>query len=88
MVKLTCTIFGTDDGMGGGNTVIVHELEDDDLDTTAGCFIWRTHIVDDATGEIGDFDAATINLNGDWVIVDQDDHGSGIIAVVKMQRKV
>lgn len=84
MVKLTCTLFGTSDGMGGGDTVLTYNLSDGALDTPRERYHWRTHIVAAVTEEIGDFDPAIINLNGDWVIVDQDDHESGIIAIVKI----
>lgn len=77
MIKLTCTILG--------KTVLTYELSDGALSTPRERYLWRKHIAADVTEEIGDFDPATINLNGDWIIVDQDDHESGIIAVVKIQ---
>ena len=88
MVKLTCTIFGTSDGMGGGDTVLTYDLSDGALDTPRERYEWQSHIIRDIENELGGFSPATINLNGDWVMVDQDDHESGVIAVVKVQRGV
>jgi len=88
MIKLTCTIFGTSDGMGGGDTVTTHGVSEAELDSPAERCKLRINILDEILETIGHFVAAVVCINGDWVIVDQDDHESGIIAVVKVERGV